>query len=277
MINGNILGVYLRVFTKGGIFDIPYDSFEQLDSFTVQFSDKRDLINKVFGDKAYLISDVEIKYVFNNKKEIIEQKAPIKYLDDNFSHVNLKKEYRRYLETHIKEVFLKKWKLKDIIKNSRKKNGEDKDVTPKELGVAIDTFWAKGYKGRRDVYFTLKEMGINVEIVPTLSFDDRQLASADKIKAINSSDNYVNYLQIYSQLDNGLRNFVLEQLSMFDIDELTNMNASVDGTGKKDWLDILFSHMDTLSVNKKRLLMDELVKLRDKIESLSRKRNGRNK
>lgn len=277
MIDGNILGVYLRIFTKRGIFDIPYDNFEQLDSFTVQFSDKQDLINKIFDENAYLIDDVEIKYVFNNKKEIIEQKAQIKYLNDNFSHVNLKKEYHKYLERHLNEVFSKKWKLAEIIKNSRKKNGGYGDVTPKELSVAIDTFWKKGYKGRRDIYFALREMGIEVEIVPTLSFDDRQLSSDERIKAINSSDNYVNYLQMYSQLDNGLRNFVLEQLSMFDMDELTKMKAPVDGTGKRDWLDILFSHMDTLSVNKKRLLMDELVKLRDEIESLSRKRNGRNK
>ena len=278
MIDNNILGVYLRFFTKKGIFDIPYSDFGQLDSFTVQFNNKQDLINKIFGNKAHMINDVEIKYVYMSNKNIVQEKAPIKYIDDNFSHVDLKKIYHRYLETHLKEVYLKKWKIKDIIQNTRKKNEVVGDITPKELGVVIDTFWKKGYKGRRDVYFALKEKGIGVEILPTLSFDDRQLTLDDNIKNINAdNNNYVSYLQMYAQLDTELRDFVVEQISMFDMEELTNMNAPVDGARQKDWLDILFSHMDTLSINKKRLLMDELVNLKAVLEYIPGKKNARNK
>jgi len=259
----NVSGVYLRIFTKVGIYDIPYKNIEQLDNFTVHFINKKDLINKLFGKNSSLIDNVEISYSFSKDGKTRTQKLPIKFLDDNFDEHDLRSKYRKYLENNGNKIYLNKWKINYAITNGRIKSGRGGDITTSELDKAVADAWGKGYKTKRDIYFALKNEGIDVEILPTFPYEERQLSLNDKIKGIDSGNPYIEYLQSSLNDDPEKRAFVMEQLSMFDLDSLENIKAPFDGVSASLDLDILTDHLKTLTPAKRKLLCDEIEKIRN--------------
>lgn len=263
IMNEKISGVYLQILTNNAVYDIAFKNIEQLDQYTIQFKNKADLIRTLFGENAHLINDIYIKYVYKTKEFIKEEKLPIKYQTDNFSESNVKGTFHKHLETHPEERYKKKWQVMYPITNGRNKNNAFGDIGAKELAVAIDTIWAKGYKVRRDIYFALKDLGYKIEILPTFDFSDRKPDIRKRIAGITPQDNYSEYLQSHAKLGEDERASAMEQLSMFDLEDLLKMNAPIDGAVSNDPLDTLFEHIETLSPTKRRILAEEIYRLRD--------------
>lgn len=261
----DVTGVFLRVFTKVGIYDVPFRDIEQLDELTVQFFDEKNFINNVFSGYAYLINKVEIKNVFKNSNGIKKSKEPFKFNDDNFDEKDLKIKYCEYLRRHPNAAFLDKWKVSYAIKNGRIKSGKSlgAEISATELERAIESVWSKGYKTRREIYFALKEVSVDVRILPLVSFDEKKELLNDRINNMNSDDPYVEYFQ--SSLRNHIlsQDVVMEQLSMFDMDNLLKINAPFDGATESEQIDILLEHAKNLSSAKRKLLVDEIAKIRD--------------
>lgn len=283
------VGVYLEIFTKRGDYEIPFKDVEQLDAYTTQFENKQDLVKTLFGELAELIEAVRIKYVYktrenkdSKKKDVIKTVVlPFKFSKDNYSEVDLKSVFHNYLENHPEECSKDKWKVVYALVNARYKNNlasNTKDVQTKELTVAIDTVWSKGYKTKRDIYFALKELGYQIEINPTLLFADRQPTLQERLSQMTPVNDYARYLQNQAQHGGEDMALAMEQLSMFDLDDLLIMNAPMDASFDKakgqitsNSLDTLFEHIETLSPAKRNDLAAEIYRIRDEFLASYRK------
>jgi len=267
--------VVLEMIVNGKIYELSFPRIEDLDRVTVQFKNNQELVKFLFGDNNYQIDGCSIKYSYKTpgKLSVVTKKLPIKYQEDNYDEFDLRSVLISYLQLHPQEVRKNKWNLIYVIKNSRNKTYIDGDISLAEIQNAIYTIWKKGYKTKRDLYFLLKELNVDVAIIPIEGFNNPSY----KLKNIKSTNNpYIEYLQSYSQLGEDEHAFVVEQLSMFDLEELTSMNSNnfqlYDGSRLLEneiCLEQVLARLGNLSSTNRKKIQEEIAQFKKELNQVN--------
>jgi len=267
--------ITLEIVALGKTFSIPFSSIENIDQFTVQFKDYNDLAKVLFGKKDIRIFDIRINYIYKqpgNNGKIEQRFLPIKFNGDNFDEIDLKNTLYNFMLRNPREIIREKWGLIYGINSGRAKSGRVGEITQSELSLAIDRIWNKGYKTKRDIYFNLKQNGIKVKINPKELYSNNHKKNNNSIKNFKSDDSYVTYLQSYSKQGNDEYDLAIEQLSMFNIEELTKMNygdanlfdgATIQTNEETYDLDNITDNIISLSPSQRSALIEEIYLIRN--------------
>ncbi len=220
--------ITLDIIVGNDTIQIPFTSFERVDSFTSLFDDAYDLCKFFFGETDVLLDDVRINYIYKRPgiNDISQKFCSVKYNMDNFSEQNLKECLINYFRCNPDEIRREKWQLIYILKNMHITKCRNNIYSEYNVLTAIDKLFNKGYKTKRDLYFLLKTEGVFADIIP------KSLYSIKKLEQPKNS--YLEYLYNYSKVSENDDNFLLENVSLFDIEEL-NMNFDnplLDGMDK---------------------------------------------
>ncbi len=213
---------------KGRVIAIPFKKIENLDAFTVNYDNKKELaeaIKRILGININgMVYDVYIQQVINDKKLSI---LPVKYSSDDFDIddlVNVYKQYYKDDHMRIKTTdggikFVKHDTINNFLHNVR-------DVTNMDIDKAVNSFFKGNYRKYRDAYFTVKSYGYIVRLNSQKSID---------ISDYHNEDEYFQFLQRIASLSDEKRDRVIEELSLYDLEDLEKMIPGFfDGTkGKK--------------------------------------------
>ena len=217
---------------KGRVIAIPFKKIENLDAFTVTYDSKKELaeaIKRILGINIKgMIYEIYIQKVVDDKKLRI---LPVKYSSDDFDIddlVNVYKQYYKDDHTRIKTTeggikFVKHETIADFMHNVR-------DVTNMDIDKAVNSFFKGSYRKYRDAYFTVKRCGYKVKL---------NAQNNAKLSDYHSEDEYFQFLQRLSSLSNDKRDKVIEELSLYDLEDLEKVVPGFfDGTEKQKTINI---------------------------------------
>lgn len=223
---------------KGRIIAIPFKKIENLDAFTINYDNKKELaeaIKRILGINIKgIIYEIYIQKVVDDKKLRI---LPVKYSSDDFDIddlVNVYKQYYKDDHTRIKTTeggikFVKHDTITNFLHNVR-------DVTNMDIDKAVDSFFKGSYSKYRDAYFIVKRYGYKVKL------DSQKNA---KLSDYYSEDEYFQFLQRLASLDNDKRDKVIEELSLYDLEDLEKVIPGYfDGTKRKKTINIGLERQD---------------------------------
>lgn len=276
--------IILEIIIKGKKYELPFPNIECLDNITVQFTDANELTNFLFDCETTQVDNIRIKYSYKkrNTDKIITNYLPVKYNCDAFDEISLRDTLIRYLQEHKTETKNPTWEVLYIIKNARYQTYEQGDFTDREIATAVHKLWTKGYKTKRDKYFMLKQRKIYPIIVPPETYYEKitALQAIINLDEIESSNPYVQYLQSYASLGTEEREYSTEQLSMFDLEELLDMNQQVsqisNNVSQNNYnFDELFAYIGNTPPKRREELLNELYKLRAEFTKTTGKKKCR--
>lgn len=212
--------IYLEFNYKGKVHSIPCNTLEELDSFTEEFSNKEELIKYFNATKDFPANEtyVRVKYVSPkpSKGTIRYTNLDVVYKEDIFDEEALLENLKIFLMTYPKEVYNKKWKVIFILDNMSKKRGNDQ-ITDNDIIYACDKLWEGGYKRQRDIYFSLKKVGIKTRRKPIKSA--KIITSGPQLNRMDyfDSDNeYYEYLKEYATRGDEEAAFAMDEIAKFD-------------------------------------------------------------
>ena len=252
------------------ILEVQFPSFEAIDTFTVYFTDKKQISKFIFNDENY-IKYIGILYTYKkqNKDEIARKTLKIKYKQDNFKIDKLKEEFENYLIRNKEELNNPNMKVSRIITDLEYK--DCKDIPNFRISSAVSRVFDAGYKTIRDIYFELKNRHVKVDIayLPSITPDRTY---GEEYKPVD--DAMESYLRLLNSDDDEERARAMEEISMYSLEKLKNTNYTdtstplVDGLGevKGDFDKELEKRIDKiakLTPEKRKKLIDEIIQIRD--------------
>lgn len=268
--------IILEIFINEQKYELPFPSIETLDNFTVQFKNDKELTKFLFGTDPVELHWMKIKYSYKkpNTNETVHKYLPIKYNDDYFDELSLRDTLINYLQYHKHELKNNTWPIVHIIRGIHNKNRRQGDFTDGEIMNAGYELWNKGYKTKRDHYFLLKERKVPMIILPMDTYYEKItiLKNMLNLQELETDDPYINYLQSYATKGTEEHDYSIEQLSMFDLEELSYMNQT---PSTDESIDDIFEHMNQISPQKREALKTELNNLRNEFIKTSGKKRCR--
>ena len=219
----------LCIVTYNGLIKIPFKSLQELDLFTVRYADENELING-FNELlklSILPKDVINVYVYHeyqvgkNENSFRDSYLPVKYIGDNYDLDSLKDGFIYYLQqdhNRVKDFGVKKIKtaaMREFVLGNE--NLSDFDIK-----VAVDKYFEGAKYGIfRNVYFKLKQRKVKVSKNRVKREEDKMI---DRNLSRFSSDNeFYQHLLEYASRGPEESNKVVEELSKFDLEELSMM------------------------------------------------------
>ena len=208
---------------------IPFNSFEALDDFTSHFENKKELIKALFPNevKKPEVFRIRYKYKKRNEEKTKIYYPNIKYKNDNFDEEDLKKQFLNFIKLHPDKALDKYWGLFYIIDNIRIKNSIDGYLSVNEVEYAVEYLFNKGYKAKRDIYFKLKDLGIEIKTKEKeIEYKQKQNKYKNRIQEFEMRDDYQEYLQSLSLKGEQEEEYATEELSLYDIDKMPRKNTN---------------------------------------------------
>ena len=242
---------------------IPFKSFEALDDFTSYFENKKELIKALFpnASKKPEVFRIRYKYKQRNEDKTKIYYPNIKYKNDNFDEEDLKKQFLNFIKMHPDIALDKYWGLFYIIDNRRIKNRIDGYLSVNEIEYAVEYLFNKGYKSKRDIYFKLKELGIDIKTKEKeTEYKQNKYKYSNRIQEFEMRDEYQEYLQSLSLKGETEEDYATEELSLYDLDKMPRKN--INGNNLP-----LFDGTEVVDI----FPGDNIEEIKEKIKKLSKK------
>ena len=227
--------IYLKIDTDKGVVTIPFKSLEEVDRFTVIFSNKGELVNS-FIEMLQLeidLYDVTDVYLTDDKYKIQLDNGclPIKYSKDNFNYKSLEEAFVIYIKNDQKRILttdMRYLKTREILKFF-----DAGFIDTYEIERAVRAFFdGTGYKRKRNTYFMIKdEDGIVIKCDKVDEVHD--LERGDLSKYYSGEEDYLSHLIELSQRNPEMIDRVMDEIAQSDMEELASL-LKIDGHGIVD-------------------------------------------
>lgn len=229
--------IYLKIDTYNGVITIPFKNIEEVDRFTVIYSNMTLLVSNLIKILKLKIDlyDVSAVYLTEDKykRELDEECLPIKYSGDNFNYESLHDAFVNYIKADQNRILttdMRYVKVREIIKYF-----DTRYIDPYEIERAVRAFFnGTGYKRKRNTYFMIKdEEGIKIKIDKVdfnCSIDRRDLSQY----ANNSDeDSYLSHLIELSQRSPEMIDRIIDEIAQADLEDISGLTQR-DGYGIVD-------------------------------------------
>lgn len=269
--------IYLKIDTYDGVITIPFKNLEEVDKFTVMYSNMAELINSLIRILNLKIDLYDVSSVYltrdKYKREIDTDCLPVKYSSDNFNYQSLHDAFVAYINADLGRILstdLRYLRTREIAKFF-----DSRYIDPYEVDRAVRSFFdGTGYKRKRDTYFMIRdEEGVKIKI------DKVEIKRSTGRKNLSQyydekEDNYLNYLIELSQRRPDMFEKVLEEIAQSDLEDISKFIKD-DGYGIVDGV----SDVSILTGEQIKLLEEttgiSIDELREKHTSFGRKRRPR--
>ena len=233
--------IYLKIDTSEGIITIPFLGIEEVDNFTIMYSNIRELGNRIIKLLRLSIdfNDIVDIYLSYDKYNMGRDNKcfNIKYRCDNFNIESLKEAFAKYLKDDLRRIF-----MTDIryVKTAGILRYFDSGIIDGyEIDNAVRIFFAPGtgYKRKRDIYFLIKdEVSIDIDEVALKYLD--KVDRKDLSMYSKGEDGYFSYLVEYSKKGREEYEKVMDEIGQSDLEDISRfLNRSrigiVDGVSNE--------------------------------------------
>lgn len=230
--------IYLFIETYKNNIAIPFPSLKDLDNYTVNFSGLGELLgtfDRIFDIdiRNMEVQNVYISYRYlDSKNENYNYlQLPIKYRDDNYNEKGLKHSFISYLQGDYERL-----RLFDIryMPKIRQYFSDKGTLNDRDIELAVNSYFKdNSYKKRRDVYFKLVNAGEKVKID---NYREKKFSGNDNLFQFDVRNDYFNSLVSYARLGKEEYARVMEEISSFGLEELSEKMrhpyfSVVDGAG----------------------------------------------
>lgn len=218
--------IYLYLDADFGTVMIPFLGLKEVDLFTTRYSDKVELINSLSYLLKLPISESNVKSICLFDKHGIysvdkeKSRLDVKYKGDNFNLNSLKHAFSVYLKQNPQRIKNSDIKyLKDIRTKARCDFDEGRPLTGFDIDVIAKLYLDRDeYKRARYVYFLIKDL---VPIKKDKVVRERDSRRYRNLSTFGSgNDDYFQYLASYSSKGEEEYDKAMEEMSLFDFDEI---------------------------------------------------------
>ena len=256
--------VILNIETKSGKIVIPFIGLKELDCFTMGYNNDIELIESLskmlnlslnvdYVLRLYITSD---KYKDRKNSSL----SCIKYSGDNYNIDSLGEMLSLYLKQDHRRI--RNCDVRFVITDGMVKFNAGKDISDRDIDIAVKVFLKVNYKKHRDMYFMIKNFGgIRID---KLAKEDRNRDRMHISKMSTSDeDSFVQYLIELASRNEDKLDKVIDELSRVELEDISRVledgkNDLFDGFGNGDTDEDLYALESLTEMN-----IEQIIAIQD--------------